>query len=108
MPAAPHHSVYVVELDPRVLEVKKFRAANPDYEEGFPCVYVGMTGLAPKERFRNHKKAKKANRFARDFGMKLLPRLYERYNPMTYAEAQETEARLARRLRYKGYAVWQH
>lgn len=91
-----------------MLHVKKFRGANPEYEDGFPCVYVGMSGLTPEERFKRHRNDNKANRFVRDFGVRLLPRLYEYYNPMTYEEAQEVEARLARLLRHKGYAVWQH
>lgn len=100
-------SVYVVGLDPKVLEVKKYRERNPGYVEGKPCVYVGMTGLSPDERFENHRRDHKANRFVRDFGKYLMRRKFKRLNPMTYEEARETEAELADRLRRKGYAVWQ-
>lgn len=34
----------------------KIRAANPDRDPAKPCVYVGMTGLDPQERFKNHKR----------------------------------------------------
>ena len=47
------HNIYVIELDKEVLSKKKFREANPDYEEGKPCVYVGMTNKTPEERFHN-------------------------------------------------------
>ena len=49
------HNIYVIELDKEVLEKKKFRDANPDYKEGKPCVYVGMTSKTPEERFQLHK-----------------------------------------------------
>ncbi len=51
----PHHNVYVVLLDPAVDQVRKVRAANPKRNPNQPCVYVGMTGLTPEERFENHK-----------------------------------------------------
>src|SRR5690349_18506613 len=41
------HNVYVVELDFAVLRNGRFRARNPNYRKGAPCVYVGMTGLPP-------------------------------------------------------------
>ena len=53
MPARPsrphHHSVYIVELSKEVLNEPRFRRANQGYRLGFPCVYVGMTGLLPAE-----------------------------------------------------------
>jgi len=101
------HNVYVVELDPAVLKVRAFRSRNPDRRRGMPCVYVGMTGLPPGERFQNHKAGVKANRFVRDFGRGLLPELFECFNPMPYAAAQRMEVELAEELRAKGYAVWQ-
>jgi hypothetical protein len=52
---AYHHSVYVVLLACDVLREPRFRRANPDYRPGKPCVYVGMTGLTPDERFDKHK-----------------------------------------------------
>ena len=38
------HNVYVIELDMDVLYEPKFKKANPDYQAGKPCVYVGMMG----------------------------------------------------------------
>ena len=51
----PHHHVYVIELSKEVLWESRFRRCNPDYVEGRPCVYVGMTGLDPDLRFDRHK-----------------------------------------------------
>jgi hypothetical protein len=102
-----HHNVYVVRLDPAVLEVKKFRDANPAYIDGKPCVYVGMTGLTPGERFDNHKRGYKANRFVRKYGLYLMRQKFERLNPMSWAKARRMEEKLAEKLRAKGFAVWQ-
>ena len=101
------HNVYVVRLDPSVLERKKFRDANPDYVDGKPCVYVGMTGLSPEERFENHKSGHKANRFVRDFGLYLMRQKFNRLNPMTWEDACRMEERIAAKLRAKGFGVWQ-
>lgn len=101
------HNVYVVELEPRVLKIRRFRARNPGYRAGQPCVYVGMTGLPPGERFQNHKAGVKANWYVRKFGLGLLPELFAHLNPMPYAAAQRMERDLADELQEKGYAVWQ-
>jgi hypothetical protein len=102
-----HHSVYVIELDPTVLNVRRFREANPERDITKPCVYVGMTGLTPEARFARHKAGIRANRFARDFGVRLLPRLYAYANPMPYEAARDMEVELAIALREEGYGVWQ-
>ncbi len=51
----PRHHVYVIELDPAVLEHARFRAANPDHDPRKPSLYVGMTGLDPETRFERHR-----------------------------------------------------
>ena len=101
------HNVYVVRLDDAVLTDKKFREANPQYKNGKPCVYVGMTGLTPDERFQKHKQNHKANRFVREHGKYLMRSKFEHLNPMTYEKAQRVEVTLAEELRKRGYAVWQ-
>jgi hypothetical protein len=103
-----HHSVYVIELDHAVLSERRFREANPEHDPGKPCVYVGMTGLTPEERFERHRAGIQDAPFVRDYGVRLRPRLYARYNPMSYADACIMETALAETLRKRGYAVWQH
>jgi hypothetical protein len=66
-----------------------------------------MTGLSPSERFLNHKRGYKACKLVQKYGVCLKPRLYKRLNPMTRSEAEAMERELARRLRNRGYAVWQ-
>ena len=102
-----HHHVYVVELSDRVWNEARFRAANPEYRLGKPFVYVGMTGLHPDLRFDKHKAGIQANRFVREYGLRLLPALYEVFNPMPYEAAREMEVELAIGLRESGYGVWQ-
>jgi hypothetical protein len=102
-----HHYVYVVELDPAVLNLARFRRANPDRDMLKPCVYVGMTGLTPEARFARHKAGVRANAYVQRFGVRLLPKLYAYANPMPYAAARDMEVELAIGLREEGYAVWQ-
>ncbi len=103
-----NHNVYVVELDPVVLKNEpRFVQENPEHHPMMPCLYVGLTGLDPQERYAKHKKGYKANRFVRRYGRRLRPHLYERYNPMTYEKAKQAEVVLAQQLRAEGYAVWQ-
>jgi predicted GIY-YIG superfamily endonuclease len=99
-------NIYVIELDLAVLKNKKFREANPDYVEGKPCVYVGMTAKTPEERFEQHKSGYKSGRFVKRFGSRLRPRQYASHNPMTYKQATAMEGEKARRLKKKGWGVW--
>ena len=107
MARRPHYHVYVVELGDEVWNAARFRRANPGYQLGKPFVYVGMTGLDPDVRFDKHKADIQANGFVRDHGLRLLPALYERYNPMPYEAAREMEVELGIGLREAGYGVWQ-
>ena len=101
------HHVYVVELDPKVFDVRKFADKNPGHSGSKAPFYVGMTGLDPQQRFANHKAGHKANRYVRDFGLRLRPDIYQRYNPMSYEQAELIERTLAEDLRREGHAVWQ-
>jgi hypothetical protein len=104
---AQHHSVYVVLLSNDVLYEPRFRKANPDYATGKPCVYVGMTGLSPDVRLDKHKAGIQSNKFVRLYGLRLMPELYEVYNPMPYEAARDMEVELAIGLQEEGYGVWQ-
>src|SRR4051812_17726306 len=81
-----HHSVYVVYL----------RNPKGDGRAGY---YVGMTGLTPEERFKNHKSGTKAARVVKKYGVRLVPKLFAHLNPMPYAKALEMEGMLAESLR---------
>ena len=102
-----HHSVYVVELARGVLYERKFQKCNPLYDPDKPCVYVGMTGLDPDVRFDKHKAGIQSNSYVRKYGVRLLPALYQAYNPMPYDAARDMEVELAIYLREQGFGVWQ-
>ena len=102
-----HYHVYVIELSKDVLYEGRFRKSNPGYISGKLCVYVGMTGLDPDIRFDKHKAGIQSNRYVMKFGLRLLPELYEIYNPMPYEAACDLEVELAIDLRESGYGVWQ-
>jgi hypothetical protein len=100
-----HHNVYVVLLDPAAGRLARVRAANPNRDPGKPCVYVGMTGLTPEERFANHKAGTKDAPLVRRFGLRLMPELYTHLNPMPFEAAAVMEMDLAEDLRRAGYTV---
>ena len=101
------HHVYVVQLSDEVWNLARFRKANPDYVLGQPFVYVGMTGLDPDVRFDKHKAGIQANAYVQKYGLRLLPDLYEGFNPMHYEDAQEREVEIGIDLRSAGFGVWQ-
>lgn len=73
-----------------------------------PCFYVGSTWRTPDERFDQHKQGYKANRYAKKFGLRLRPDLFEQYNPIpSRKDAEDLEVYLANRLRKMGSGVWQ-
>jgi hypothetical protein len=95
-PSAPsvesHHSIYVVLLE----------LAADDYG-----LYVGLTGLTPEERFRNHKAGYKASKWVRKYGIGLLPALYRHLNPLDWELATHAEVALAEALAGTGVLVKQ-
>jgi len=104
------YSIYVIELKKDVLKHRKFKEANPNYIPGKPCVYVGYTSKTPEERFEIHKAGTKISAsYAKKYGFRLRPRLYRVHNPMSSRkEALAMEKEKARRLRNRGYGVWQN
>ena len=97
--------MYVILLAPAAGRSAAVRAANPNRRRGKPCVYVGMTGLTPEERFTNHKQGIKAAAVVQRYGIRLMPELYAHLNPMPYEAAAQMERDLAEDLRQKGYTV---
>jgi len=103
--ATHHHNVYVVLLDPAAGKFRKVRAENPERDPRKPCLYVGMTGLTPEERFSNHKAGIKDASLVKRFGIRLLPEFYAHLNPMPFEAAAQMESDLAEDLRQAGYTV---
>jgi hypothetical protein len=102
-----HHNVYVIELSKDVQYEAKFKKCNPGYITNKPFVYVGMTGLDPDVRFDKHKAGIQSNRYVQQYGLRLLPDLYEGFNPMFYDDACTKEVELGIDLREAGFGFWQ-
>src|ERR1051325_7615415 len=100
---------YVIELLKRGFSEKfGFCAANPPFNGGFECLYVGMTSKTPAERFKQHKtgyRNKKGYKLSayivQKYGSYLRPSLYDHINlkPMSRQEALLMEEKLAWDLR---------
>ncbi|MCO6412287.1 MAG: hypothetical protein J5I92_06045 [Thiogranum sp.] len=99
--------LYVITLHPDVLSCREFRAANPGYREGMPCVYVGITIHDPGDRYRQHKAGYKSSRYPRRYGVELALDLIDGFDESGLSD-EEKEAALADWLRDQGFAVWQH
>lgn len=103
--AKDHHNVYVVLLNSAVARSRKVRLLNPNRDPKKPCVYVGLTGLAPEERFANHQQGIKSSLYVKRYGIRLVPELYTHLNPMPYEAATQMEKDLTDDLRRAGYTV---
>ena len=102
-----NYFVYVIELDEKVAELQKFRKKNPMFIKGNGCFYIGQSIRTPELRFEQHKEGYKANKYAKKFGLRLRPELYEKYNPIpTRKDAEEIETMLGKKLRKKGIGIW--
>jgi predicted GIY-YIG superfamily endonuclease len=102
-----HHSVYAVELAPSVWKNRAFRERNPGGAAG-GCLYVGVTGLTPEQRFARHQAGTQSGRFVRTHGVRLRLDLVEGFSRLPYRIAARMEPKLAAWLRAQGFAVWQN
>jgi len=100
-----HHHVYVILLEAKAARHRSILRLNPKRDPAKPSVYVGMSGLPPEHRFENHKHGYKAAWVVEQYGVRLLPELYEHLNPMPYEAALQMEMDLAEDLRREGYTV---
>ena len=99
--------VYVIELDKKVLNSRKFRLKNPNMNRRPSCFYVGQSANDPVIRFKQHKKGYKANRYAKKYGIRLVPEIYKKFNPIKKRkEAEFLEQWIALKLREKGHGIW--
>lgn len=103
----PAFRIYVVRLSNEVLQVKRFRDANPGYKSGKPCYYVGMTGRTPDERFAQHLDGYKSCTLVRKYGQHLARKKFEGIPLLCHADAVRMEVNHAEALRAQGCAVWQ-
>ena len=105
--AGQTRNLYVITLHPAVLACREFRDANPNYVEGMPCVYVGLTVHEPGDRYEQHKTGYRSSKYPRRFGVELALDLIDGFDGCGLPD-QEKESALADWLRAQGYAVWQN
>jgi len=67
--SAGHHNVYVVELSRSVLPSSKALFIG---FPSMPCVYVGLNGLTPEQRFEKHRSGHKSSNKVYKYGVRLL------------------------------------
>jgi len=90
--------VYVVELDPEA-------ARKVHQEPNGPVLYVGQTGLDPRQRFAQHQRGGwYGSDIVRRFGRRLLPQMTSGPYP-TRDAAEAAEKETARRLAAEGWVV---
>lgn len=99
-------TVYVIALKKTVLNDRRFREANPNWEDNPGCVYVGLTFLSAAERFQQHKDGIHSARLVRKHGKHVRNKDCKCLRAMSRKRAQTHEATRARRMREKGFAVW--
>ena len=100
-----HHNVYVILLHAVAAKHPSILRLNPNRDPLKPCVYVGMTGIPVEHRFENHRNGYKSAWVVRKYGVRLMPELYEHFNPMPFEAAAQMEKELAEDLRAEGYTV---
>ena len=72
----------------------------------FPCVYVGQSWYPPEIRFAQHQAGIRAARCVKNFGVQLVPALYEHLPEIaSKKEALAAERQLAISLGELGYTV---
>ena len=101
------HSLYAIELDRAVWKNRAFRDRNPGGATG-GCLYIGVTGLTPEERFERHRAGTQSGRFVRAHGLRLRLDLVEGFSRLPYRIATCMESKLAAWLRAQGFGVWQN
>lgn len=103
------YHVYVIRLLPSVKTEPRFVRANPDHDPKKPCAYVGSSVRAPEERLAQHVAGYKACRFVTLHHDPKYPLIGAKHRTFTTRdEATKYEARLARKLRERGWAIWQN
>ena len=99
-------SVYVVLLNPEVVNTPQIKRRNPKRDPLKPCVYVGLTGLRVDRYFDYRGVEAKPDRWPLcKYGIRLMSELYEHLNPMPFEKAVHRAEKLAEDLRAEGYTV---
>ena len=100
-------NLYIITLAPKVLDFGAFRKANPNYREGMPCVYAGLTIHTPGDRFEQHKTGYRSCKYPKKYGEELALDLLDGFDGTGLTDTEQ-EFALADWLRDQGFGVWQN
>jgi hypothetical protein len=89
------------------MALRDFREENPDRRADRPCVYVGYTAHTAEHRFEQHMADTRSRAKVWRYGIRLLTEWGRELGAVDEDAAQRAERRLARKLRNRGYGVWQ-
>jgi len=103
----PRCCIYAVELSAEAIRHPGFLEANPHYRPGLSCFYVGMTSLTPEQRLLVHRSGI-GSEIVHQYGISLRLDLLPKLSSQPRSRAMKLERETARKLREKGFAVWQH
>jgi predicted GIY-YIG superfamily endonuclease len=89
------------------LKAKPFRDRNPGGAAS-GCLYIGLTGLRPEQRFDRHRAGTQSGKFVRLHGIRLRLDLVEGFSRLPFKIAAWMEPKLAAWFRAQGFGVWQN
>ena len=101
----PRYTVYVVLLDEYVGTLPQMQRRNPRRDLSKPFVYVGLTPLRVNHRFDYRSATTRTEWRVQQYGVRLMPDLYQHLNPMMPERALQMARKLAEDLRAKGFGV---
>jgi hypothetical protein len=69
-------------------------------------LYVGSTGVGPFQRYCDHKRGYKSGKgWIKKHGLGLLPKVYARFNPMSWRDREDVEHQLGDAFKRAGFVV---
>jgi hypothetical protein len=99
------YTVYVVLLDEYVGTLPQMRLRNPKRDPSKPFVYIGLTPLRVDRQFDFRRATAKTEWRVHQYGVRLMPELFEHLNFMKSEKALQTARKLAEDLRANGFGV---
>lgn len=103
------YNLYVIKLNSSVLNEYKFLVRNNESDRTKPCLYIGITGKSPEERYQNHIDGHRAANYVRkyhDAESGLLKDFFDCLNPMPRETAVKMEKEFAEAFKKQGFPVW--
>lgn len=108
--------LYVFELNEKVKLDQYYLKQNPNWDNIKPAFYVGQTAKSREERYAQHLRGEKSNRFMKKYGIKPFSRANKTHtmnailgvpvDNLRYYQALYYESKLTVLLKEKGYGAY--